>query len=195
MDQFFIDNPQYANPVAKNKAIYENWKAFTLDNKGVFEGIHNGFCAEITSRFKTEKSETTIKTSRQLQSAAGSIFPRIAQVTTYTYIKKRITYQAPIIKIKTNSLLNNLVNVWDLKNKKIPYSNHRYLIKANHQDICKKILKTPLIDKTLQSNQLVSFSSSSKQISITFKKVFKNHQEIQCLVHFLDELDAIFRNF
>ncbi|WMX13861.1 hypothetical protein [Aureispira sp. CCB-E] len=60
MDQFFIDNPQYANPVAKNKAIYENWKAFTLDNKGVFEGnplrllliaIINGFEEKLVAFF------------------------------------------------------------------------------------------------------------------------------------------------
>jgi hypothetical protein len=139
MDQFFIDNPKYANTGAKNKAIYENWKKSAFENKLTFEGRHSGFQAEVKSEFETETGKTTIKTARQLQSAAGNILPRIAEITTFTYITKKINYSAPIIKITANSLIQNIGNLFDFKSKKIVLLNPKYFIRTNNERICRKV--------------------------------------------------------
>jgi hypothetical protein len=194
MDQFFIDNPEYANSGAKNKAIYENWKKNALDNKITFEGKYSEFHTEVKSEFETETGKTTIKTVRQLQSAAGSILPRIAEITTFTYITKNINYSAPVIKITTNSLLQNLGNLFDFKSKRIILLNPKYFIRTNNERICRKVFEMPLVSSAIKKNELIKFLSDSKSISITFRKVFKSDQEIENLILTLKHLDSILGN-
>ncbi len=141
--------------------------------------------------FWSEGNTTNIVTVRQLQSAEGSLIPRLAPITTFTYVTQKVTGNLPTIKIVPNNLGSQLSAVFDFKNEKISHRFYHYLIRSNDATACKKLLSNPFLAAVLKNKELVKFRSYKNKTRLVFKKVFEEKQDIQDLLLFLKTIDRV----
>ncbi|MCH2044720.1 MAG: hypothetical protein MK212_11430 [Saprospiraceae bacterium] len=192
MDKFLEENPQHKYTAEINKSIFNNWKFLAEQHSATFTGKHNGLHADIKTKFQTSLGPASISISRALQSAAGTaVLPRIAEITTFTYITINTNYTSSKLIIRKANLINSLFSIFRFNLKSIE-SSRNYIVKSKKLKIGKEIVSHPFLKDVLNKDELVKLVVKPNKIKMTFKKVFIEIQEIEDLLRFIEDMNKVF---